>query len=492
MAMSAAPSAAVIFADRMLWESYDEGPSGRQMPTFLTTCPSILRYAIPILGLLVGCVPAPSAAVPRTQTSWAGVDAAVVDEMTRTSTPGIAIALISGDSVVYARGFGMTAETGGVAVTPSTVFRIASVTKMFTAATLVELAAAGRLDLDAPIGRLLPELPDSLRGITAHQLLSHTGGLVFAPLSGAGRDPVTALALVMKSVPARVAFTPPGQVFSYANVGYQLAGRLIEIASGHPYAEQVQSALLAPLGMTSTTFDSVTASRLGLALGFIDPLVRAPPGASSPASWPFAGLYSNVLDLSRFAITFVNGGKQAISPQTIARISRPVAPFNSGEGDYGYGVRVYRHRGVDVVEHGGVGFGYRSLLYMVPSRRVAIVVLANRAGRRPYAIADAALDALLAGAVEPPPPMSGEVPIDSTEMRRYVGRYASGTVVDVTIDRGELLLRQGDISAPIRKLADGRLVIHDDAGSNWIAFVREPDGSIRYAHFNMRAYRRVE
>jgi CubicO group peptidase (beta-lactamase class C family) len=290
-------------------------------------------------------------------------------------------------------------------------------------------------------------------------------------------------------------FAPRGEIFSYSNLGYQLAGRMIEVAGGRPYAAQVRQMLLDPLDLRATTFSSVPPSG-DVAIGTVDPTAR-PVAAAGAESWPFAGLYSNVSDLARFAIAFMNDGRidgrQVLSREVIARISAPAARFQSGEGDYGYGVRVYRHRGVDVVEHGGVApAGYRSLLYMVPSRRVAVIVLANRAGRRPYAVADAALDALLPGVLEPISPVPGPAAMDSTEMARYVGRYASGIVVNVTIDAGLLTLHQGAVALPIRKLADGRFVAgSEETGGGWVAFVPARDGAVQYLHYNMRAFRRL-
>lgn len=290
-------------------------------------------------------------------------------------------------------------------------------------------------------------------------------------------------------------FAPPGEIFSCSNLGYQLAGRMIEVAGGRPYAAQVRQVLLDPLGLRATSFSSVPPAG-DVAIGTVDPTAR-PAGVAGAETWPFAGVYSNVSDLARFAIAFMNGGRidgrQVLSPEVIARVSAPAARFHSGEGDYGYGVRVYRHRGVGVVEHGGVSpDGYRSLLYMVPSRRIAVIVLANRAGRRPYAVADAALDALLPGVLEPIAPMPGPVPMDSTEMARYVGRYASGVVVNVTVDDGVLTLHQGAAALPIRRLADGRFVAgSEETGGGWVAFVPGRDGSVQYLHYNMRAFRRL-
>lgn len=431
--------------------------------------------------------------------SFARVDSAVADELLRTNTPGAAVALVSGDRVVYAKGFGRAAPDAPTPVTPATRFRIASATKVFTAATLVTLAESGRVDLTAPIGARLGEIAEPLRGLTAHQLLSHTAGLAMAASVSPATDSITALTDATSRAPARAAFTAPGELFSYSNLGYQLAGRLIEVSGGRPYAEQVRQTILAPLGMTATTFDSADAARAGLALGAVD--TPAPSAAvmagGGPAGWPFAGMYSTVLDLARFANAFVNAGRldgrQALTATSVARLATPVAPFQSGDGDYAYGLRVYKHRGVDVVEHGGVDpvGGYRSLIYMVPSRRVAVVVLANRAGRRPYAIADAALDALLPGALSPVPAIAAVVPMDSVEMARLVGRYAAGMVVQVSVDDGALTLHQGAAALPIDKLADGRYVARTPDGGVAVAFVRAADGTVKYLHYNMRGFRRL-
>lgn len=454
-----------------------------------------IRVRLTLAALLLSALPLLGQGAP---TRFARVDSAVTMELRRTGTPGAAIALVMGDSVVYARGFGVTSADGGVPVTPATTFRIASVTKVFTAATLVSLAEAGRLDLNAPIGARLPELPDSLRRITAHQLLSHTGGLIMMPMTAAAGDPANALAESMRRVTARAAFAAPAEIFSYSNLGYQLAGRLIEVAGDRPYTEQVQQTILAPLGMAATTFDSAAAARNGLAIGFVDPAAPPPPASAAvgPAALPYAGLYSSVQDLSRFAVAFMNagrsGGRQVLSPSLVARLTAPAAKFQSGPGDYGYALRLYRQRGLDVVEHGGVDpTGYRSLLYMVPSRRVAVIVLANRAGRRPYALAEAAIDALLPGALESAAAPASVVPMDSAEMSRYAGRYAGGVIVEVSVDNGVLTLHQGAQALPIRKLGSGELVAGEGDGGQRIAFVPGSDGAVKYLHFNMRAFKRI-
>ena len=174
----------------------------------------------------------------------------------------------------------------------------------------------------------------------------------------------------------------------------------------------------------------------------------------------FDSATANVLDLSHFAIAFMNRGqyrgKQVLSQSAIARIARPV-------------VRSTVARETTATE----------------------CILANRAGRRPYAIADAALEAALPNVLEPAAPVPAAVAMDSSEMARYVGRYANGMPVEVAIDGGALVLRQGAMTLPIRKLAEWRFVAQGEEGGSLVAFVPGSDGHVKYLHLNMRAYRRM-
>jgi len=108
---------------------------------------------------------------------FAELEKTIEAEMKANKTPGAAIAVVSGDRVVYAKGFGKTNAEDGIAITPDTLFRMGSTTKMFTAATIVSLANAGKIKLDAPIGNYIKNLPPTLAALTAHQLLSQTSGL---------------------------------------------------------------------------------------------------------------------------------------------------------------------------------------------------------------------------------------------------------------------------------------------------------------------------
>src|SRR5262245_22168541 len=148
-------------------------------------------------------------------------------ELAETNTPGAALGVVSGDRLVFARGFGVSNVETGSTVTPDMLFRLGSTTKMFTAAAVVTLAEEGKLKLDEPIGKYAKGLSPKIAGLTAHQLLSHTAGLK-DDAQMFGRHDDEALADTVRALKDDFLFAAPGRIYSYSNPGYWLAGYLIE------------------------------------------------------------------------------------------------------------------------------------------------------------------------------------------------------------------------------------------------------------------------
>jgi CubicO group peptidase (beta-lactamase class C family) len=276
-------------------------------------------------------------------------------ELKETHTPGAAVAIISGDRVVFAKGFGVASAETGAPVTPETLFQLGSMTKTFTAAALVALAEEGKLKLDAPIGDYVAGLSAKLAQVTAHQLLSHTAGLKDEP-DDYGLHDESALGAYARSWKDDYCLLAPGQVFSYSNSGFALAGLALEAAGGKPYAEQMNERLFQPLGMMRTTFRPTMAMTYPLAVGHRargkEPPTVVRPMADDARLWPAGNMFSSVNDLARFAIAFLNGGKlegkPALSPAVIAKLATPHTdiPSFAEETRYGYGLLLNQHRGV--------------------------------------------------------------------------------------------------------------------------------------------------
>ena len=232
----------------------------------------------------------------------------------RSRVPGVAVGLVVDGDLVWAKGYGVRDLTARAPVDPDTLFRIASMTKAFTATAVLELRDAGRLSLDAPVEGVLPEMRgiiyptrDAPR-ITLRDLLTHNAGLPPDEPLRAAEDAFTERSkparqtppedATLKALAGLVLEAPPESKFSYSNFGFAVAGAAVSRVSGTPYAEFLGRHVLSPLGMTSTSFDP-PADRLALghvvAGGKAEPTPRMHLGAD-----PAAGLHSSVKDLAKW------------------------------------------------------------------------------------------------------------------------------------------------------------------------------------------------
>lgn len=452
--------------------------------------------------LIVLLVLAPLILGAQQQPQYAELERVVLAELEETKTPGTMVAIVRGESIVYQKGFGVSNVETSQAVTPDMLFRIGSMTKMYTAAALVSLAEEGKIDLNAPIGKYLQELPPRLASLTAHQLMSHTAGLAdSANLFGTHDE--SALAAEVHGYKDSMFFTDPGAVFSYANPGFVLAGYLIERLSGDSYSKEVQKRVLTPLAMSRTTLQPTLAMTYPFSVGHVGDRGAAArvmrPMEDNSQIWPAGFLFSNAPDLARFAMAFMNGGqidgKPAISAKVIARMSTPVAPAHSQyDGSYGYGLIMRDYRGVRLVEHGGTTVGFASDFVMAPAQRVAVIVLANRSTHLMKTV-NKALEIMLPLAPMPadPEPLKFTV----REIEEYTGRYAqnpnSPAVFELTRAGEGLAFKQGQAQFPLTKIGNDVFTVKLPAYSTPLRMkiVRGTDGRVAYLHNRLRALKRL-
>lgn len=435
----------------------------------------------------------------HSQPGFSALEQTALAELKETNTPGAAIAIVSGDRIVFAKGFGMANVETGAPVTPDLLFRIGSITKMFTAATLVSLAEEGKLKLDAPIGNYVKGLNAKLAQVTAHQLLSHTAG-VRDEARHYGLHDEAALAGSIRAWKDDYLFTEPGEVFSYSNAGFALAGLAIEEAGGKPYADQITQYVFKPLGMARSTFRPTAAMTYPLAQGHQANANSKPvivrPFTDNVAGWPAGFMFSSANDLARFALAFVNGGKiegqQVLPPSLIAKLSTPYADVPGFDLKYAYGLRVADYRGLRLVEHGGALPGFGAELKMAPEHGFAIIVLANRSGARLEKTVQKAMEIMLplkAKAAEKPP---AALPISQEEMTRYTGLYTNGNSIEIVIKDGQLCYKQRDFLFPLTRIGAHNFSFSPDPGEvEECNFVAGRDGRIRYLHRDGRAFKKV-
>lgn len=363
------------------------------------------------------------------QVDFAELEKTIEAELQATKTPGASFAIVSGDKVIFAKGFGTTSIEGGNPITADTLFRMGSTTKMFTAAALVNLADAGKVKLDTPIGNYLKNLPPKISAVTPHQLLSQSSGLRdFAPTVFSNDD--AGLGQNIRLWKDDVFFTEPNKIYSYSSANYWLAGFLSEEIYGKPYSDVLAETIFKPLGMNRSTIRPNEAMTYPLALGHQIQNGKADvirPIDNNSAKYPGGSMFSSAHELSRWAIAMLNGGKiegkQALSAAIVENLMKPQFYLPGEEkAFYGYGLLGFDDRGVKTVSHGGASRGYGSTIFFAPEQKIAIIVLSNTSGQTLPKSRRKAMEMLLplkSEANQTPNQLS----ITKEEMSRYLGKY---------------------------------------------------------------------
>jgi CubicO group peptidase (beta-lactamase class C family) len=437
----------------------------------------------------------------QSKPDFAEIEKVALEEMRQLNTPGAAVGIVSGDRLVYTQGVGIANVETGAALTPEMLFRLGSTTKMFTAAALISLAEANKIMLQEPIGLVVSGLDSKIAEVSAHQLLTHTSGFLDeAPMYGSQDE--SALSKEVQSWKEDHFFTKPGDIYSYSNPGYWLAGYLVEYLSGKSYADAMSEIVFGPFKMTRTTLRPTMAMTYPLAQGHdVDTgkpaVVR--PAANNAASWPAGSIFSNVFDLSRFVIAFVNGGKidgkQVLSPTTISTLAAPFVDIPGSDGaHYGYGLEIRDQRGVHTLKHSGSRSGYGSLIWMVPEHHFGVIILANRTGANLAKTAEKAMETLLPLAPPGPPSVVTELAFSEEEKAVLPGIYVHppSQRVEIVLKEGNLSLRRGSTDLPLRKTGPDRISAAgaDTARGQQYVVVRGKDGKTLYLFSGGRAMKK--
>jgi CubicO group peptidase (beta-lactamase class C family) len=389
----------------------------------------------------------------------ADITRAVEEELGEVGAPGAAVAILRDGELVYLKAFGRTsAEEDGNPVTPDTLFRLGSTTKMMTALVALDDAAAGRLDLDAPVRTYVKDLHPAVGKVTLRQLLTHTAGMAEGKPSVESHDDA-ALGKMVLGWGKDALFAPAGDVFSYTSPGYWLAGHVLERVHKKPYAQVMRERLFEPLGMPRSTLRPLEAITHPLAQGHEGQgadLKVVRPMAENTAQYPAGSVFSTARELAAFAAVLVNGGRQdgrqVLSPQAVRAFFTAEVALPGGDGArYGYGLVSYPLAGAPVFEHGGVRRGYGSHLRFFPEGRGALVLLTNRNGVT-LGRARATITASVFGLAEPPPPEVPVAPVTAAEARRYTGAYAHKDLARATVLwDGRQLVLEAEAKQPLTR-----------------------------------------
>lgn len=443
------------------------------------------------------------------QAAFPSVDSLIREYAERSHIPGFAYGIILDGRVVHVATGGLRNVGTGDRVDGSSVFRIASMTKSFTAAAILQLRDAGRLSLDDPVERYVPELAslsyptsDSPR-ITIRHLLSHSAGF---PEDNPWGDrqlslPDSGMSALMKGgIPFS---TAPGTAYEYSNYGFAILGRIVANVSGLPYARYVSEHLLQPLGMTSSTLQAaeVPASRLAHGYRWQDDRWLEEEQLPDGSFGSMGGMLTSVDDLARWVAFMLDawpprdgtgqGGEGPLS-RASRREMQQVARFDGATvvhdadggvalsaGGYGYGLGVRQTCLFRIsVSHTGGLPGFGSIMRWLPDQGVGIVAMGNRTYSGWSGVVEQALGVMAgAGALAPRPVQPAPVLVRRQEqVSRLVARWDDAladsiAAVNLFLDESserrraaieQLRSRLGDGCSPV-----GQLVAQNALRGQW-------------------------
>src|SRR5215208_5562366 len=361
--------------------------------------------------LATGTVPPPQFADPQRRqklaTAFPEIEKLFNSFIERSQAPGAVFGVIIDGELAFVKAAGVREKTNNAPVTPETVFRIASMTKSFTAMSILKLRDEGKLSLDDPVSKYVPELANlpyptsDSQVLTIRHLLTHSEG--FPEDNPWGDRQLAQTDETMRTwLRAGIPFsTSPGTAFEYSNYGFAILGQIVAKASGRPYADYVRDNILKPLGMNSSTFDMSSVPREQIALGYRreDNTWKPEPILAHGSFGAMGGLWTNAHDLSRYVAFLMSAFpprdepergpikrssaremQQAWRAQPASAFRATVdAPLQLGVSSYAYGLGVSQDcRFGHVVGHGGGLPGYGSLMRWLPEYGVGLIGLSNQ------------------------------------------------------------------------------------------------------------------
>ena len=345
-----------------------------------------------------------------------------------------------GDEVLLSKGYGSANLEWNIPNSPATKFRLGSVTKQFTAASILLLEERGKLKTDDPVKKFMPDAPAAWDKITIFHLLTHTSEIPnftsFPDYQSQEPFAATPEKLVVRFRDKPLDFQP-GEKWSYSNSGYVLLGYLLEKASGESYEKFLQKNIFGPLGMKDSGYDSNSAIIPRRAEGYAtskDGLVNA---GFIHMSIPFSAgaLYSTTEDLLRWEQGLFGG--KLVSAASLAKMTTPF------KNDYACGVGVRTASGHKVIDHGGGIEGFNTFLAYYPEDKLTVVALGNLNGDAPQQIVTR-LAALAHGETVKLPSERKEITLDPKVLSRYVGGYQLGPGMLITLEGNQLISKLGN------------------------------------------------
>jgi D-alanyl-D-alanine carboxypeptidase len=308
------------------------------------------------------------------------IDQDVARVLARTETPGATILVIRDGQPVYSHAFGLRALEARLPAGMDTHYEIGSITKQFTAAAILQLQDAGKLDIDAKVSTYLPDVPHAGE-VTLRQLLTHTSGL--PDYFGLIDDEQATKPITFKELMCLVADWPldfpPGSRASYSNTGYIILGRIIEVTSHESYRQYIRAHLLEPAGMTQSFTVPDEPSLVTMAVGYRHANGKLARGLTihDSFSWSAGDLVSTVADVEKWNEALAGG--KIVPKADYALMSTPQMSTSAENTGYGLGLFIDKVNDQPRIGHTGGSFGFTTANFYFPDQKLRIIVLTNNA-----------------------------------------------------------------------------------------------------------------
>jgi CubicO group peptidase (beta-lactamase class C family) len=385
-------------------------------------CSASLRRRI-IYFLLAICVVRPATAFAQADPARPDLSIQRLDEVASSFTKDNAfmgaVLVANGPTTLLDKGYGKAVVEWNIPNSPNVKFRIGSMTKQFTAALVLLAQEQGKLSVDDPVRKYLPDAPAAWEKITIGDLLHHTSGIPnfifdkrYFEWRMVSRTPSEEVGL-FKDKPLNFS---PGTQWEYSNSNYTLLGMILEKVTGRRYVNLLHERILVPLGMKDSGLDDDDLILPERAEGYQPGPKGIVPmrSLSMSVGWSTGSMYSTTEDLLRWEQGLFGG--KVLAASSLKQMT------TAGKGNYGDGVFVSRKEDMEVVEHGGSIDGFNSYMIYVPARNISIIVLSNVSGDAPDKMAGKLLDVTLGKAVTLAKPRVA-LPISKAELSKFVGDY---------------------------------------------------------------------
>jgi D-alanyl-D-alanine carboxypeptidase len=381
--------------------------------------------------------------------------------MQQHQAPGLAVAVLREDQLIYAGGFGLAALEPATPVTATSVFQLGSISKQFLAALVLLLAEDDRLSLDDPVALYLPDFAHLPESVTVRGLLNHTSGLreLFAlPEADEGMQNLERSVAELRAAVRRAPLDfPAGARWSYSNTGYTLLAFIVEELTGLPYHQALAERLFTPLELTSLHHCRSLPVGPEEARGHTldGTLIVASPPENMNWAWGDGGLCGNVLDLARWTRLLHKGA--VLKPHSWREMTSATRLHDGREIDYGFALSLVALDDVPSTAHNGLMFGYSARAAYYPTAGLTLAVLVNRGGVESTAIERGTARRLLGL----PAPAFEACATSPAVLERLVGRYDIGVFEVEVLPVGGALRLESPPPGPstmLRCIAEGEFI----------------------------------